>query len=148
MEPGYAAALVIVTCAAGALGGMLGLGGGVLLVPLLTVFFHQPIQTAIGASVVAVIVTSSAGASVFLKSGLTNVRLGLLLQVTTSAGAVLGSLAGGAVPASVLFGLFGVVVLYTAVSMLRSRPIVSCTTPRAGPKLPRSSTGLNGRPST
>jgi uncharacterized membrane protein YfcA len=122
LDPGYAVALVLVACAAGALGGMLGLGGGVLLVPLLTLFFHQPIQTAIGASVVAVIVTSGAGASVYLKSGLTNVRLGLLLQVTTAAGAVLGSLAGAVVPANVLFALFGIVVLYTAVSMFRSRP--------------------------
>src|SRR5262245_41280511 len=98
---------------------MLGLGGGVLLVPLLTLFFHQPIQTAIGASVVAVVVTSSAGASVYLGAGLTNVRLGLLLQVTTALGAVAGSIAGASVPPSLLYALFGIVVLYTAISMVR-----------------------------
>lgn len=99
---------------------MLGIGGGVLLVPLLVLAFGVPMHTAIAASLVAVIATSCAGASSYLKAGLTNLRLGAVLEVTTCVGAVLGGLIAALVSDVVLALLFGLVMLYASYSMFRS----------------------------
>ncbi len=99
---------------------MLGIGGGVFLVPLLALAFGVPMHTAIAASLVAVIATSCAGASSYLKAGLTNLRLGAVLEVTTCIGAVLGGLIAATVGDVVLALLFGLVMLYASYSMFRS----------------------------
>lgn len=104
---------------AGVFGSLLGLGGGVLIVPLLTVGFGVPFREAVGVSLVCVIVTSSAGAGVFLERHLANLRLGMTLEVFTATGALVGGLVAFALPEQVLAGLFAILLAYTAVSMLR-----------------------------
>jgi hypothetical protein len=76
--------LFAVSIAASALGGMLGMASGIFVVPILTIFVHVEMHTAIGASIVSVIACSCGGASPFLRSGLTNVRLAVVLETATS----------------------------------------------------------------
>lgn len=107
---------------AGVFGSLLGLGGGILLVPLLTVGFGVPFREAVGVSLVCVIVTSSAAAGVYLERRTANLRLGMLLEVFTATGALLGGLVAFLLPERVLAGLFAALLSYTAFSMLpRSR---------------------------
>jgi uncharacterized membrane protein YfcA len=118
VELGFAAA------GAAILGSMLGLGGGVFLVPIFTLFFGIDEKIAIGASAVAVVMNSVVGSSVHLRSRFTNLRLATLLQITTASGALVGALLAVNAPTRLLSGLFGVVLTYAAISMLlhRSRP--------------------------
>jgi hypothetical protein len=104
---------------AGVFGSLLGLGGGILIVPLLTVGFGVPFREAVGVSLVCVIVTSSAAAGHFLERHLANLRLGMVLEVFTAAGALLGGLIAFALPERVLAGLFAALLAYTAASMWR-----------------------------
>ncbi|HYN48621.1 MAG TPA: sulfite exporter TauE/SafE family protein [Candidatus Nanopelagicales bacterium] len=104
---------------AGIFGSLLGLGGGILIVPLLTVGFGVPFREAVGVSLVCVIVTSSAAAGVFLERHTANLRLGMLLEVFTASGALLGGLVAFLLPERVLAGLFAALLAYTALSMLR-----------------------------
>lgn len=99
--------LVAIGAATGLVGAMLGLGGGVFLVPLLTLALGVPIRTAIAASLVSVIATASASATVNLSRGLVNVRLGLALEVATSLGGLGGGLAAALLSTRQLFLLFG-----------------------------------------
>ncbi len=87
--------LSIVAAGAAVLGSMLGLGGGVFLVPIFTLFFGIDPKLAIGASAVAVVTNSVVGSTVHLRSRFTNLRLAMLLQVPTAAGALVGALDGG-----------------------------------------------------
>jgi uncharacterized protein len=107
---------------AGVFGSLLGLGGGVLIVPLLTVGFGVPFREAVGVSLVCVIVTSSAAAGVYLERHLANLRLGMLLEVFTATGALVGGMVAFLLPERVLAGLFAVLLAYTAFSMLRRGP--------------------------
>ena len=104
---------------AGAFGSLLGLGGGILIVPLLTVGFGVPFREAVGISLVCVIVTSSAAAGVYLERHTANLRLGMVLEVFTATGALLGGLVAFALPERVLAGLFAALLAWTALSMLR-----------------------------
>jgi hypothetical protein len=104
---------------AGVFGSLLGLGGGVLIVPLLTVGFGVPFREAVGISLVCVIVTSSAAAGVFLERHVANLRLGMVLEVFTASGALLGGLVAFMLPERALAGLFAALLAYTAYSMLR-----------------------------
>jgi uncharacterized protein len=104
---------------AGVFGSLLGLGGGILIVPLLTVGFGLEFREAVGVSLVCVIVTSSAAAGVYLERHVANLRLGMLLEVFTASGALLGGLIAFALPERVLAGLFALLLAYTAMSMLR-----------------------------
>ncbi|HEY9798951.1 MAG TPA: TSUP family transporter [Leptolyngbyaceae cyanobacterium] len=83
---------------AGFLGALTGLGGGVVLVPLLTLVFHVDIRYAIGASLVSVIATSSGAASAYVKEGYTNLRLGMFLEVATTFGAIAGAIIAAYTP--------------------------------------------------
>jgi uncharacterized membrane protein YfcA len=103
----------------GVFGSLLGLGGGILVVPLLTVGFGVPFRAAVGVSLVCVIVTSSAAASQYLDRRLANLRLGMLLEVFTATGAVLGGLVAFLLPERLLAGLFAALLAYTALAMLR-----------------------------
>jgi uncharacterized membrane protein YfcA len=94
----------------GALGAMLGLGGGTLLVPILTIFFGINLQFAMGASLVSVIATSSGAAAGFLLLGLSNIRIGLFLALPTIIGALIGASLVGVVPAWVLELIFGLAI--------------------------------------
>lgn len=106
--------------AAGLFGSLLGLGGGVLLVPLLTLGFGLPLRDAIGVSLVCVIVTSSASAGVFLRRHAANLRLAMTLELFTAIGAVLGAFVAFLLSERVLAGLFAGLLIYVSLSMLRS----------------------------
>jgi len=105
--------------AAGVLGAILGLGGGILLVPVLTLFFGVSLPYAMGASIVSVIATSCGAAAGHLSSGLANLRLGLFLATATVSGALLGAGLVGVVPARALQILFGLALGYSAFTTLR-----------------------------
>ena len=107
---------------AGLLGALLGLGGGILIVPLLTLGFGLPIREAVGVSLVCVIVTSSAAAGVYLQERIANLRLGMVLELFSAAGALVGGLAAFLLPDSLLAALFSALLLYTALAMLRRSP--------------------------
>jgi uncharacterized protein len=87
--------LFAVSVGASALGGMLGMASGIFIVPILTIFGHVDIRSAIGASIVSVIACSCSSAAPFLKARLTNVRLAIVLETATTAGALSGVLLGG-----------------------------------------------------
>src|SRR5439155_1758994 len=108
--------------AAGVLGAILGLGGGILLVPVLTLFFGVSLPYAMGASIVSVIATSCGAAAGHLSSGLANLRLGLFLATATVSGALLGAGLVGVVPARALQILFGLALGYSAFTTLRHPP--------------------------
>lgn len=116
------AALVAVgSFAAGLLGALTGLGGGIIVVPMLTLLLHVDMRYAIGASLVAVIATSSGAAAAYVREGYTNVRIGIFLEVATTIGALGGAAVAGFIPTGALAVLFGLVLLYTAYRSLRSR---------------------------
>jgi uncharacterized protein len=104
---------------AGVLGAILGLGGGILLVPVLTLFFGVSLPYAMGASIVSVIATSCGAAAGHLASGLANIRLGLFLAMATVAGALAGAGLTGVVPARALQTLFGLALAYSAFTTIR-----------------------------
>lgn len=106
--------------AAGLFGSLLGLGGGLLIVPLLTIAFDLPLREAVGVSLVCVIVTSSASAGVFLERRQANLRLGMVLELFTAMGAIAGGLVAFLLDERLLAGLFAAVLLYVAFTMLRS----------------------------
>lgn len=99
---------------AGMLGALTGLGGGVVIVPLLTLVFGVDIRYAIGASLVSVIATSSGAAAAYLKEGYSNMRVGMFLEMATTAGALSGAFIAGYVSTSAIAIIFGVVLLYSA----------------------------------
>lgn len=105
--------LLIFACSllAGGLGSLVGLGGGVLIVPILTLAFGLPIQYAIGVSIIAVIATSSGAAAAYVRDHLTNIRLGMFLEVGTTLGAITGALLATIIAHSVLFVIFGLVLI-------------------------------------
>ena len=104
---------------AGVLGAILGLGGGILLVPLLTLFFGVSLPYAMGASVLSVIATSCGAAAGHLRSGLANIRLGLFLALFTVTGALAGASLVGVLPVRVLQTLFGLALAYSAFTTIR-----------------------------
>ena len=101
----------------GVLGSMLGIGGGVFLIPLLSVIIGLPIKTAIGASIVSVIATSSAAGAVYIDRGLTHSRLAMILEIATTLGALAGGITAVLLSPNILAGIFGAVLLYVAYSM-------------------------------
>jgi uncharacterized membrane protein YfcA len=104
---------------AGVFGSLLGLGGGILIVPLLSLGFGLPVREAVGVSLVCVIVTSGASAAVYLERKVANLRLGMVLELFTATGAVVGGLVAFLLDDRILAGLFTGMLLYVAVSMLR-----------------------------
>jgi hypothetical protein len=99
---------------AGFLGALTGLGGGVVIVPLLTLGFGVDIRYAIGASLVSVIATSSAAAAAYVKEGFSNIRIGMFLEIATTIGALVGAFLASRVSTSSIAIIFGVVLLYSA----------------------------------
>ncbi len=107
---------------AGFLGALTGLGGGVVLVPLLTIFFKVDLHYAIGASLVSVIATSSGSAAAYVKEGFSNIRIGMFLEIATTLGALLGAFLTAHVPARAIAVIFGVVLMYSAYVARNIRP--------------------------
>lgn len=106
---------------AGLLGSLTGLGGGVIVIPLLTLAFGIDFHYAIGAALVASIATSSGSASAYVKEGLTNIRLGMFLEIATSVGAVLGAAAALWMPTNAIAIIFGAVLLLTVAMQFRQK---------------------------
>ena len=111
--------IVLVGFAAGAFGSMVGVGGGALVVPILTLGFGVPIHNAVGASVVAVIATSSAGAANYVRDRLSNVRLGLTLELFTTVGGVIGGLLGSELSTTALTAIFGLFTFLASYMVFR-----------------------------
>src|SRR5277367_2689763 len=107
---------------AGLLGSLTGLGGGVVIVPVLTLLFHVDIRYAIGASLVSVIATSSGAAAAYVREGFSNIRIGMFLEIATTLGALVGAYLTGIVSTHAIGIIFGVVLLYSAYASLRSHP--------------------------
>jgi uncharacterized membrane protein YfcA len=107
--------------AAGLFGSLLGLGGGILIVPLLTLAFGLPLITAVGVSLVCVIMTSGAAAGVYLERRVANLRLGMTLELFTAIGALVGGMVAFLIPERALEGLFAALLVYTALTMARRR---------------------------
>jgi len=107
--------------AAGFLGALTGLGGGVVIVPLLTLVFGVNIRYAIGASLVSVIATSSGAASAYVREGFSNIRIGMLLEIATTIGALIGAYLGGILSTEVIAVVFGLALVYSAYISLRAR---------------------------
>src|ERR1700689_2827097 len=99
---------------AGMLGSLTGLGGGVVIVPLLTLIFGVDIRYAIGASLVSVIATSSGAAAAYLREGYSNMRVGMFLEMATTMGAISGAVLAAHLPTSTIAIIFGVVLMYSA----------------------------------
>ncbi len=103
---------------AGFVGALVGLGGGVFIVPILTLVFHVTFTAAIGASIVSVIATSSGAAAAYVKDRMTNLRVGMFLEVATTTGAICGALLSTMLDPTVLFIVFGVVLLISALPLV------------------------------
>ncbi len=106
---------------AGLLGSLTGLGGGFVIIPLLTLLLHVDIHYAIGASLVSVIATSSGSAAAYVKEGLTNIRLGMFLEIATTAGAFTGAILAIYIPTQFIAILFGAILLFSAILSLRKK---------------------------
>jgi hypothetical protein len=117
----YSVEIGAVAAVAAILGSMLGLGGGVFLVPILTLFFGIDPKFAVGASAVVVVTNSVVGSTNHLRIRFTNPRLAMLLQIATATGAIAGALYGVAADPRVIYGVFGAVLVYAAVSMVAKR---------------------------
>jgi uncharacterized protein len=107
---------------AGLLGALTGLGGGVVLVPLLTIFFKVDIRYAIGASLVSVIATSSGAAAAYVKEGFSNIRIGMFLEIATTIGALCGAFLATIISTKALSIIFGLVLVYSAYLSRKPRP--------------------------
>ncbi|WP_443946707.1 sulfite exporter TauE/SafE family protein [Pedobacter sp. AW1-32] len=106
---------------AGLVGSLTGLGGGVVVIPLLTLVFHVDIRYAIGAALLASIANSSGAASAYIKEGITNIRLGMFLEIATTVGAVVGAIIAIYTPTNTIAILFGAVLLFSAAMTLRKK---------------------------
>lgn len=106
-------AVLLTSVGAGMVGAILGLGGGILLVPILTMFYGVDLHYAMGASIISVIATSSGAAAAYLKTGLSNVRIGLFLVLATITGAITGATLSGVVPARWLELILGLALGYS-----------------------------------
>ncbi|MFI5373292.1 MAG: sulfite exporter TauE/SafE family protein [Candidatus Rokuibacteriota bacterium] len=115
----FSVAVLFTSLGAGVVGAILGLGGGILLVPILTVFYGVDIHYAMGASIISVIATSSGAAASYLRTGLSNLRIGLFLVVATIAGALTGAFLAGVVPTRWLELILGFALSYSAYTTVR-----------------------------
>lgn len=113
--------LLFLSVFGGFLGSLLGLGGGIIIVPVLTLYFKVDIRYAIAASLISIIATSSGAAASFLKDRLTNVRLAVLLELGTVSGAMVGFLLATYLNAAFLYFLFGGFLLFSAIMMIRKK---------------------------
>src|SRR5450755_3488037 len=106
---------------AGFLGSLTGLGGGVVIVPLLTLLFHVDIRYAIGAALVSVIATSSGAAAAYVREGYSNIRVGMFLEIAMTIGAMAGAVLALHLHVSVIAIIFGVVLIYSAIASLSEK---------------------------
>ena len=117
----FTALLFVTSLLAGLLGALTGLGGGVVIVPVLALLFKVDIRYAIGASLVSVIATSSGAAVAYVREGLSNIRIGMFLEVATTLGALLGAYLTARVSSHAIAIVFGTVLLYSAYATYRGK---------------------------
>ena len=115
---GFVLGALAISLGSGVLGAMLGMGGGVIMVPLLVILLGVPIHVAAGASIMAVVATSSAAAAIYVREELANIRLGIFLELATTFGAVSGALLTSVIGEGVLRIILGLSLLYAAATML------------------------------
>lgn len=106
---------------AGLLGSLTGLGGGVIIIPLLTLGLGFDIHYAIGASIISVIATSSGSAAAYVKEGITNVRIGMFLEIATTLSAIVGVIIASYIKADYIIVIFGLILLFSAFMMLKKK---------------------------
>src|SRR5213079_1405882 len=111
----------LISIVAGVLGSLLGLGGGIIVVPVLTLFMGVQMRYAIGASVVSVIATSSGAAAAYVRERMTNLRVAMFLELATTTGAISGAYIAGRIDHRCLYVIFGVIMGYSALLMFRKR---------------------------
>ena len=116
---GFALIILVISFCAGFLGSLLGLGGGIIVVPALTLFLGVDIRLAIGASIISVIATSSGAAAAYVRERLANLRVAMFLELGTVLGAISGAYLAGLLHTRWLFILFGALLGYSAVAMVR-----------------------------
>jgi hypothetical protein len=117
----FALSISIISIAAGLLGSLVGLGGGIIIVPILTLFYHVDIRLAIGASILSVIATSSGAAVAYVRERLTNLRAGMFLEIATTIGAISGAYITTLISGNILYILFALVLSYSAFAMFHKR---------------------------
>lgn len=117
----YALILLLISICGGFLGALLGIGGGIIVVPVMTLFYGIDIRYAIAASLISIVATSSGAAARFLKDHLTNLRLAVLLELGTVTGAMSGFIISSVISTSYLYILFGSFLLFSAIMMLRKK---------------------------
>jgi len=117
-HPSFFAFVLLSSTFAGVVGALVGLGGGVFIVPILTLLFHVSFTHAIGASIVSVIATSSGAAAAYVKDRMTNLRVGMFLEIATTLGAICGALLSTYLNAQILFIVFGLVLLVSALPLV------------------------------
>ena len=113
--------MFLTAIAAGIVGAIVGIGGGLLVTPVLTLIFGVDIRLAIGASVVSIIATSSGGAAAYVRDRVTNIRVGMFLEITTTVGAITGAAISAYINSQTLFALFGVILLLSVIPSFRKR---------------------------
>jgi uncharacterized membrane protein YfcA len=113
--------LFVLAIVAGVMGAILGLGGGIILVPALTLLFKVPMRTAVAASTVSIIATSTGAAVAYLNDKLTNIRVAMWLEMGTATGAMTGALVAGYLNQRMLFILFGLLLGYSGYNMVKTR---------------------------
>ena len=119
----FVISLALVSVAAGVLGSLIGLGGGVVIVPVLTLLYGVDIRLAIGASIVSVIATSSGAAAAYVRERMTNLRVGMFLEIATTTGALSGAYLTTLLPTRFLFIFFGLVLAYSSFTTFKRRHV-------------------------
>jgi uncharacterized protein len=114
----FTLSLLLISVLAGLLGSLTGLGGGVVLIPMLTLLFKVDIHYAIGTSLMSVIATSSGAASAYVKEGISNIRLGMFLELATTFGAITGAFLATFISPSLIAILFGLILVFSSVVSL------------------------------
>ena len=117
----FVVSLSLISVLAGFIGALVGLGGGIIIVPVLTLIYHIDIRLAIGASILSVIATSSGAAVSYVRERLTNLRAGMFLELATTIGAISGAYLTTFVSSNALFILFAFVLIYSALAILKKR---------------------------
>ncbi len=110
--------ILVLSVAAGLLGALLGLGGGIIIIPGLTLLIGLPIRYAVGASIVSVIATSSGAAAAYVRGGISNLRIAIALEVVTTVGALSGAFLAGHISSRWLYVTFGLLLGYSAIALL------------------------------
>ncbi len=114
---------ILLGFAAGLFGSLTGLGGGIIIIPILTIFFHIPIHKAIGVSLIAIVVNTSFSSVSYAKKGLTDFALGLFLEQSTVLGAISGAFLSGFLNAKILEFIFSIILFFAAFQMAFSSNI-------------------------